>query len=262
MAAVRKLKAVPADPAPLPPLRRPLADAIEHVSLVKAQIAKIEGEIESAREKIRAATAAVEDAENAVKAAPALERRAKRAALQEAEESLQDWKDHLGELQVRRRGDAAGMATDFPKGFDASLAHAEMKVRDERAALLKSHPHVLALLSVHESLRNELAQVAENLRLIERIGALPEASKFWASFPPDYRPPKADAALVGWIEMLTTDRRRCNMDDTTQKTLWVSQPNCGPGVPASAWPIVVVRQCGDKQPEVTTTTDQDAALSG
>jgi chromosome segregation ATPase len=203
MGAARKLKALEPEPLPLPATRQPLADAIAAVAAVREQIAEAEAEIESARERIREAEAAVETAKESLGAAPALQRRAARENLREAEESLQDWRDHLAELKAKAGDD--GKVHDYLVGLPAALANAEMKVRGERAALLRSHPRVWAMLSAHESLRAELAQVFANLQEIERVNAIPESSKHWQFQAADYRPPKADAALTAWLEKLTSD---------------------------------------------------------
>ena len=197
MSAARKLKAVEAT---LPPLRRPLADALARVEELKAEIASNEEAKDKARAAIRAAEKAIEDAEEKLASAPALERKPYRAALAEAKEDLADLQDHLEELKKRNGEPPYSEFGSLP----GKLRDAENTAQNERAALLKSHPSTHATLRRLAELRAEQNQVIANLLLLEKASAIPESGRSWQSVPL-VAPPAPDAALSRWIEELLTD---------------------------------------------------------
>ena len=188
-----KLKDAPAE---LPPLREPLRAALDRVAESKQAIAENASEQDAARQQIREAEATIKEAEEALAAAPALQRRALRAALQSAQDNLTDWTDHLGELRKK--------ATEGFSSLQNKLQYAADDVKAERAKLLQGHPRTVALLQRLGELRSEQNQVAADLRAIASAGGIPKGSENWES-PALTALPAPDAALVSWINELATN---------------------------------------------------------
>ncbi len=183
-----KLKAIELGPDPA---RQPLADALGKVEKIKASIAENERQQAEARSKIVEAEAAADKAEKDLASAPALQRRTLRAELQEATETLQDYRDHLGELR------------DRAKSLTADLDFAQNDVRFARSDLAKNHPHAADLLARLQSFRAETAQVIADLAALDAIGGIPETARGWSSSSAPNPPPSP--ALVTWLAALLTD---------------------------------------------------------
>lgn len=193
----RALKTEEEAEAELPPLREPLRDALERVEEAKSALAENATAQDHARAKVREAEKAIEEAEKELAAAPALQRRALRAALQSAQDDLTDWTDHLSELRKKVSEGFGSLANQ--------LDRAQQAVKDERDKLLLGHPVVSEKLERLEWLRREAAQTMADLHAIPP-GAIPPEHKNWQASNHIALPP-ADPALVAWLENLLVDPR-------------------------------------------------------
>ncbi len=181
-----KLKIAAAEVEFVSPLRAPLAAALARVDEIRAAIAANTAEQEAAAAKIRELEATLEDSEKRLAQVPALERRAVRKEIDEAKEVVSDWRDHAAELQKK--------ANDSFSGLRSKLQDAENEVHRQRAALVKGHPHKIALHAELNELRARTAQVTSDLSALAAIGGIEEG---WASSSATN--PPASAALVAWI---------------------------------------------------------------
>lgn len=180
----------------LPPLRQPLAAALERVEEAKRAIAENARDQDQARSKVREAEKAIQEAEQALAAAPALQRRALRAALQSAQDDLTDWTDHQAELKKT--------ALEGFSSLKNQLDRAEDAVKTARSDLVKNHPIVSGKLDHLETQRRDTAQTMADLHAIASASGIPKDRENWQASNHIALPP-ADPALVQWLDRLLVD---------------------------------------------------------
>jgi chromosome segregation ATPase len=186
-----KLKAIE-DAAPVPsPSRQHLAVCLQRVDALSGEIEANATAQTEAYGQIGALESEIDQRRRDLANAPALSRRALRNEIAGHEETLQDYRDHLGQLR------------ELAKTLTRDLDIARGDVRFKRADLLKDHPHVTGLLQRLQDLRGELFQVTSDISALQAVGGIPAGSEGWAAVSTVMPPPSAN--LATWLEALMAD---------------------------------------------------------
>jgi chromosome segregation ATPase len=207
MSAAHKLKAVD----PTAPAREEIRSALSRIQELRAALDLNAKDIDAARAEIRRLESELEEAQKAVASAPALQRRAAQAKADDIAAQLEDHQAHLLELKKHRGHDPAFDRRDW-RSLEAKIEDEESRIRECRRQILKASPVVARLVDKLLAMRLEMLTLQENVRLVWSIGGIVPRTEpghapsdtFWSEAPYRYIP-RPDAAWVAAVEALLTD---------------------------------------------------------
>jgi chromosome segregation ATPase len=173
------------------PERQALSAALARISALNIEIANREKELDEAWEMLHQASAAADKARASLDETPALQRRAKRREVEDAEAYVEDLQEHRKEI-----GAKIATARD-------SLNHVQATLKDRIGDVVRAHRGTAKLIDKWHALHAELAPLQATLRWLSGWRSLPMEITYWPSTLDDAAQP--DPELLAAVEKLAKD---------------------------------------------------------